>query len=49
MACSLPKPVELASPVELEKEKDAIDAKLKKISNELQPVMVRTHFIVAIA
>jgi len=38
----LPKPAEFASTDGLEKEKDAIDAKLRDVSGELKPIMVRT-------
>ena len=41
-ACRLPKPAEFASTDGLEKEKDEFDAKIKKITADLQPIMVCT-------
>lgn len=43
----LPKPVELTSSDNLERDKDAIDAKLRKISDELQPIMAERSRVAA--
>ena len=40
----LPKPAELSTTDGLEADKDAIDAQLRKISDELQPIMVELLF-----
>lgn len=38
--CRLPKPAELSTTDGLEADKDAIDAKLRKLSDDIQPILV---------